>query len=61
MSSGLLEMAEEFLKQANDLSGLLLLCSSLGDAEVIAELSLLAKEHGKNIVAFLCLFMLGKL
>ncbi|KAL6587906.1 Cullin-associated NEDD8-dissociated protein 1 [Orobanche minor] len=56
-----LEMAEEFLKQANDLSGLLLLCSSLGDVEGIAELALLAKEHGKNNVAFLCLFMLGKL
>ncbi|KAL6549663.1 Cullin-associated NEDD8-dissociated protein 1 [Orobanche hederae] len=60
-SSKLLEMAEEFLKQANDVSGLLLLCSSLGDAEGIAELALLAKEHGKNNVAFLCLFMLGKL
>ncbi|KAL6522460.1 hypothetical protein OROMI_031615 [Orobanche minor] len=47
-------MAEEFLKQANDLSGLLLLCSSLGDAEGIAELALLSKEHGKNNVAFLC-------
>ncbi|KAL6519562.1 Cullin-associated NEDD8-dissociated protein 1 [Orobanche hederae] len=52
-----LEMAEEFLKQANDLSGLLLLCSSLGDVEGIAELALLAKEHGKNNVAFLCIFM----
>ncbi|KAL6584698.1 hypothetical protein OROMI_003987 [Orobanche minor] len=61
MSSGLLEMAEEFLKQANDLSGLLLLYSSIGDAEGIAELASLAKEHGKNNVAFLCLFMLGKL
>ncbi|KAL6580254.1 hypothetical protein OROMI_008278 [Orobanche minor] len=61
MSSGLLEMAEEFLKQSNDLSGLLLLCSSLGDAGGIAELALLAKEHGQNNVAFLCLFMLGKL
>ncbi|KAL6575405.1 hypothetical protein OROMI_012690 [Orobanche minor] len=45
-----LEMAEEFLKQANDLSGLLLLCSSLGNAEGIAELSLLAKEHGKKLL-----------
>ncbi|KAL6580785.1 hypothetical protein OROMI_006708 [Orobanche minor] len=56
-----LEIAEEFLKQENDLSGLLLLCSSLGNAEGIAKLALLAKEHGKNNVAFLCLFMLGKL
>ncbi|KAL8458178.1 hypothetical protein ACS0TY_035896 [Phlomoides rotata] len=61
MSAGMLEMAEECLKQANDLSGLLLLYSSLGDAEGIEKLAYLAKEHGKNNVAFLCLFTLGKL
>ncbi|KAJ8539274.1 hypothetical protein K7X08_013526 [Anisodus acutangulus] len=60
MSSGRLEMAEECLKHANDLSGLLLLYSSLGDAEGITELSSFAKEHGKNNVAFLCMFLLGK-
>ncbi|KAL6575698.1 Cullin-associated NEDD8-dissociated protein 1 [Orobanche hederae] len=60
-SSKLCILAEESLKQANDLSGLLLLYSSLGNAEGIAELALLAKEHGKNNVTFLCLFMLGKL
>lgn len=56
-----LEMAEECLLQAKDLSGLLLLYSSLGDAEGIEKLASLSKEHGKNNVAFLCLFMLGKL
>ncbi|KAG5026055.1 hypothetical protein JHK86_021969 [Glycine max] len=61
MSTGKLEMAEECLKQAMDLSGLLLLYSSLGDAEGISKLATLAKEQGKNNVAFLCLFMLGKL
>ncbi|KAL0425061.1 UNVERIFIED_CONTAM: Coatomer subunit beta'-2, partial [Sesamum radiatum] len=61
MSTGMLEMAEDCLKQANDLSGLLLLYASLGDAEGISELASLAKEHGKNNVSFLCLFMLGKL
>ncbi|XP_047950692.1 coatomer subunit beta'-2 [Salvia hispanica] len=61
LSTGMLEMAEECLKQANDMSGLLLLYSSLGNAEGISELASLAKEHGKNNVAFLCLFMLGKL
>lgn len=55
-----LEMAEACLKHASDLSGLLLLYSSLGDAEEISKLAVLAKEHGKNNVAFLCLFMLGK-
>ncbi|CAI8601205.1 unnamed protein product [Vicia faba] len=61
MSSGKLEMAEECLEHAMDLSGLLLLYSSLGDAEGISKLAILAKEQGKNNVAFLCLFMLGKL
>ncbi|KOM44545.1 hypothetical protein LR48_Vigan05g215000 [Vigna angularis] len=61
MSTGKLEMAEECLQHAMDLSGLLLLYSSLGDAEGISKLASLAKEQGKNNVAFLCLFMLGKL
>ncbi|KAL6954259.1 hypothetical protein U1Q18_006639 [Sarracenia purpurea var. burkii] len=61
MSTGMLEMAEDCLKNAMDLSGLLLLYSSLGDAEGILKLSSLAKENGKNNVAFLGLFMLGKL
>ena len=56
-----LDMAEDCLKHANDLSGLLLLYSSLGDAEGITKLASLAKENGKNNVAFACLFMLGKL
>jgi len=56
-----LEMAEDCLKNAMDLSGLLLLYSSLGDAEGVSKLASLAKEHGKNNVAFLCLFLLGKL
>ncbi|GFZ11808.1 coatomer, beta' subunit [Actinidia rufa] len=60
MSTGMLEMAEDCLKNAMDLSGLLLLYSSLGDAEGISKLASLAKEHGKNNVAFLCLFLLGK-
>jgi len=54
-------MAEECLQHAMDLSGLLLLYSSLGDAEGISKLASLAKKQGKNNVAFLCLFMLGKL
>lgn len=56
-----LEMAEECLLHAVDLSGLLLLYSSLGDAEGITKLASMAKELGKNNVAFLCFFMLGKL
>ncbi|KAL1107903.1 hypothetical protein V6Z11_D03G077200 [Gossypium hirsutum] len=56
-----LAMAEECMKHAIDLSGLLLLYSSLGDAEGISRLASLSKEQGKNNVVFLCLFMLGKL
>ncbi|KAH9622387.1 hypothetical protein KSS87_012785 [Heliosperma pusillum] len=61
MSSGKFEMAEECLKHAMDFSGMLLLYSSIGDTEGISELANQAKEQGKNNVAFLCLFMLGKL
>ncbi|KAL2932459.1 Coatomer subunit beta'-2 [Bienertia sinuspersici] len=61
MSTGKFEMAEECLKFAMDFSGMLLLYSSIGDAEGISKLASLAKEQGKNNVAFLCLFMLGKL
>lgn len=49
------------MKYAMDLSGLLLLYSSLGDAEGVSNLACLAKEQGKNNVAFLSLFMLGRL
>lgn len=49
------------MKYAMDLSGLLLLYSSLGDAEGVSKLACLAKEQGKNNVAFMCLFMLGRL
>lgn len=49
------------MKYAMDLSGLLLLYSSSGDAEGMSNLASLAKEQGKNNVAFLCLFMLGRL
>lgn len=48
------------MRHAVDLSGLLLLYSSLGDAEGLTKLAALAKEQGKNNVAFVCLFMLGQ-
>nr|CAB3446075.1 unnamed protein product [Digitaria exilis] len=61
MSTGKLDMAEDCLLHATDLSGLLLLYSSLGDANGITKLASVAKEQGKNNVSFLCFFMLGKL
>lgn len=48
------------MRHAVDMSGLLLLYSSLGDAEGLTKLAALAKEQGKNNVAFVCLFMLGQ-
>ncbi|KAL9252699.1 Coatomer subunit beta'-2-like protein, partial [Drosera capensis] len=56
-----LELTEKCLTNAMVLSALLLLYSSIGDAEGIATLAIVAKLQGKNNVAFLCLFMLGKL
>ncbi|CAH8353618.1 unnamed protein product [Eruca vesicaria subsp. sativa] len=61
MSSGKLQMAVECMKYAMDISGLLLLYSSIGDAEGVSKLATRAKEQGKNNVAYLCLFMLGRL
>ena len=55
------DLAEKCLENAKDFSGMLLLYSSIGDAEGISQLATVAKEQGKNNVAFLCLFMLGKL
>ncbi|PON73332.1 Coatomer beta subunit [Parasponia andersonii] len=61
LSIGQFELAEDCLLHGMDLSGLLLLYSSIGNAEGISKLLSLAKEQGKNNVAFLCLFILGKL
>lgn len=54
-------MAEQCLLHGMDLSGLLLLYTSLGDAGGISKLVTLAKDQGKHNVAFMCLFKLGKL
>jgi len=56
-----LDVAEECLSHAVDLSGLLLLHSAVGDVEGMRKLATLAREHGKNNVAFLSLFLLGEL
>lgn len=53
-------LAEECLRNAGDLNGLLLLYSSTANANGINSLAKLALEQGKNNVAFLCYFMQGK-
>eukprot|EP00250_Pteridium_aquilinum_P013816 c21590_g1_i1 orf=775-3489(-) len=61
MSSGKLDVAEECMTKAEDLSGLLLLYSSLGNSSGMKKLASVAQEKGKINVAFVCLFMLGQL
>jgi coatomer subunit beta' len=54
-----LDVAEECLKHAVDLSGLFLLHSTLIDVEGMQKLAISVREHGKNNVAFqLFLFLL---
>uniref|UniRef100_A0A7I4DAQ0 Beta'-coat protein n=1 Tax=Physcomitrium patens TaxID=3218 RepID=A0A7I4DAQ0_PHYPA len=60
MSAGKFEVAEECFGHAKDLSGLLLLHSALGNAQGLTDLAVAAKEQGKINVAFLSLFLLGK-
>ncbi|RGB39282.1 coatomer WD associated region-domain-containing protein [Rhizophagus diaphanus] len=53
-------LAEECLKKAKDLSGLLLLYTSSGNAKGIRELAESAATDGKNNVAFACYLQLGQ-
>ncbi|KAH7290702.1 hypothetical protein KP509_30G060200 [Ceratopteris richardii] len=61
MSCGKLDLSEECMSKAEDLSGLLLLYSSLGNSSGMRKLAKLAQSKGKINVAFVCLFMLGQL
>jgi hypothetical protein len=60
LSRGQLELATSCLTKAQDLSGLLLLAAAKGDREGLAKLTDAALEAGKHNVAFVCLFLLGK-
>ena len=53
-------LAEECLVRSADLPGLLLLYSSTGHGEGIDRLAELAKSKGKLNIAFICLFVRGK-
>eukprot|EP00741_Cyanophora_paradoxa_P015643 tig00020903_g15100.t1 len=61
LASSNLTLAEECLTKAQDLNGLLLIHSSTGNAEGMVALAKLAKDQGKNNVAFAALLLLGKL
>lgn len=54
------ELAEVALSKAHDLSGLLLLYSSSGNAQGMENLSKEALEAGQDNIAFLCLVQLGR-
>ncbi|XP_028394124.1 coatomer subunit beta'-like [Dendronephthya gigantea] len=55
------QLAQECLHRAEDFGGLLLLASSAGHADMIAKLAESALEKGKNNVAFLAFYLLGRL
>jgi len=55
-----LKLAEECFTIAKDLSSLLLIYTSLGDAEGLSKLAALAEESGNNNIAFMCLLLLHR-
>jgi coatomer subunit beta' len=60
LSKGDLELAEKCASASGDMAGLLLLCTTKGDAEGTKRLAELAKSQGKNNVAFLAMYLLGE-
>jgi coatomer subunit beta' len=60
LASSNFKLAEECLRNAGDLNGLLLLYTSTANAAGVASLAQLAADQGKNNVAFMCYFMLGR-
>ncbi|EIE20843.1 coatomer protein complex, beta prime [Coccomyxa subellipsoidea C-169] len=61
LSSGKLQVAEECLKKAGDLSGLLLLHTAKGSATGLADLVQAAGAQNRQNVVFLCQLLLGNL
>eukprot|EP00798_Chlamydomonas_sp_ICE-L_P021129 gene21129-28016_t len=61
LSAGRLTLAKECLHKAKDYSGLMLLFSARGHPEGLAQLATDALASGKHNVAFLALFLLGRL
>ncbi|KAM7434520.1 Coatomer subunit beta' [Porites harrisoni] len=55
------QLAQECLINAQDFGGLLLLATSAGDADMILRLAETSAQKGKNNVAFLAYFLLGRL
>ncbi|KAF0531175.1 Coatomer, beta subunit [Gigaspora margarita] len=60
LSAWKFSLAEECLKKAKDMSGLLLLYTASGNSQGIKELAEIAVSDGKNNVAFACYLQLGQ-
>ncbi|KAG0345867.1 Coatomer subunit beta' [Podila humilis] len=60
MSKWKINLAEECFIHAKDLSGLLLIYTSNGNAEGMRRLAHMAKEAGKSNITFACLLSLGE-
>jgi coatomer subunit beta' len=56
-----LKLAEECFGRSKDLGGLLLLYTSLGDADGLNRLAKMASEQGRHNIAFVCLLLLHRL
>lgn len=55
------DLAEKSFNSAEDLSGLLLLHTSTGNAEGLLNLAKVATEKGRNNIAFIAYFLLRRL
>ncbi|GJQ82787.1 hypothetical protein Trydic_g13490 [Trypoxylus dichotomus] len=60
-SSNNLTLAKECMQRAQDFSGLLLVATSVGDAELVRKLGEDTLNEGKNNISFLSYFLLGDL
>lgn len=60
LNSAKLDLVRECLEKAQDLPGLLLLATSLGDSALVEKLSEIASEKNINNISFLSDFILGK-
>ncbi len=56
-----LDLAESCLHNAEDISGLLLLYTSTGNADGMEKLAKFTAERGRNNIAFICYFLLHRL
>mmetsp|Transcript_5564 Transcript_5564/g.15523 ORF Transcript_5564/g.15523 Transcript_5564/m.15523 type:complete len:933 (-) Transcript_5564:265-3063(-) len=61
LSEGMLDLAQACMQRAKDTSGLLLLHTARGNSVGMSDLADQATESGKFNIAFLCLFLTGKL